>query len=86
MCNGCAPVRDMTVPEEIQALKEYNVPESVIERIYRKVMECEEMESFRMKTRDDVIQELQQKNRNKDAVIDALGAYMAIQNARIREV
>lgn len=80
-CRNDVPVREMTLPEEIQALKEYNVPERVIERIYKKVMECGEMESLRMKNRDEVIQELQQKNRNKDAVIDALGGYLAIKNS-----
>lgn len=83
-CRNDIPVREMTLPEEIQVLKEYNVPDHVIDRIYKKVMEAGEQESFRMKTRDEAIQELQQKNRNKDAVIDALGGYLAIKNSGYR--
>lgn len=80
------PVREMTLPEEIRALNEYGVPESVIERIYRKVQECEEAEIRMIEYRDSLIHELQEKTRNRDAVIDALGAYLAIKNAGYREV
>ena len=74
------PAREKTLPEEIKALKEYNVPDSVIDRIYRKLEECGELENRRIEARDFTIQELHNKNRNKDAIIDALGAYLAIKN------
>ena len=85
-CNGSAPVREMTLPEEILALKEYNVPDSVVDRIYKKVMECGEWERKRIESREAVIQDLQESDRNHKAVINALGAYLAIQEARVREV
>lgn len=78
--------REMTLPEEIRALKEYNVPESVIERILRKVDECAKWEKERIESRDTLIQELQESNRNNKAILDALGAYLVIKNARCREV
>jgi hypothetical protein len=84
--NNDTPVREMTLPEEIQALKEYNVPERVIERIYKKVMECEEAEQLRLKHRDSMIHDLQDSNRNHKAVINALGAYLVLQEAIVREV
>lgn len=85
--SGCAPVREMTLPEEIRALSEHNVPDHVIERILRKVEECGEWERRRIESRDTAIQELQESNRNKDAVIDALGGYLAIKNSgHVREL
>jgi hypothetical protein len=80
------PVREMTLPEEILALEQYNVPKRVVERIYKKVQECGEAETRMIRHRDSLIQELQEKTRNRDAVIDALGAYLAIKNAGYREV
>ena len=85
-CEENRPVRDMSVPEEIRALKEYNVPDSVIERILRKIEEGEEQEQLRLKYRDRIIQDLQESDKNNRAVINALGAYLAIQEARVREV
>lgn len=80
-CKDNRPVREMTLPEEIRELEKYDVPDHVIERICRKVAECGEMEMSRIKSRDTLIQELQESNRNKDAVIDALGGYLAIKNS-----
>ena len=77
MSEGCAPCREMTLPEEIKALKEYNVPEHVIDRILRQVNEKAEWERLREKNYERVIQDLKEKNRNKDAVINALGGYLA---------
>ena len=80
------PVREMTLPEEIKALSEYNVPPSVIGRILRKVNGCGEQEQLRLKYRDSIIQDLQESDRNHKAVINALGAYLAIKEARVREL
>lgn len=85
-CRNDIPVREMTLPEEIHALKEYNVPDHVIDRIYKKVVECGEWERKRIESREAVIQDLQESDRNHKAVINALGAYLAIQGARVREV
>ena len=71
-------VREMTLTEEILALKKYNVPDNVIERIFRKVDEMEEWENNRAKNRIKVVKELQDRNRHKDYVIDALGEYLEI--------
>lgn len=85
-CRNDAPVREMTLPEEIRDLAKYDVPDSVIERIIRKVEECGEWERQRIESRDNVIQDLQESDRNNKAVINALGAYLAIREARVREV
>lgn len=80
------PCREATLLEEIRDLSKYDVPENVIERISKKVNECGEWEKRRIEDRDRAIHDLQESNRNKDAIIDAVGGYLAIQSMRCREV
>ena len=85
-CKANTPVKEMTLPEEIRALSEYGVPESVIGRILKKVNDCAEWERECIESRNTVIQELQKTDRNYRAVINALGAYLAIKEDGFRGV
>lgn len=83
----CVVKRKITLRDELLALKEYDVPDYIIERIHKKVEERVDSERFKLDNRDEIIQELQQKIKSKDAVIDALGTYLAVKNAGyIREL
>ncbi len=76
------PVREMTIHEEITALKEYDVPELVIKRIIMKLTEQDERDRRIYADQDKTIARLYDMRRNDIAVIDALGAYLAIQDER----
>ena len=73
---GCVSVRDRTIYEEIRALKEFKVPEYVIECIIAKLAEQEEREKQRYKDKDAIISTLRELNEDKSAVIDAVGDYI----------
>lgn len=89
MDKGCKmdrPVREMTLPEEIRELAKYDVPDTVIDRLLRKVEDCGKAEMERSMRNDRIIRELQDHNHNKDAIINALGRYLVIENSRCREL
>ena len=73
-------VRELGLIDEIEALKEYNVPEPVIHRIIDKIMRCAEDEKRRNCYFDDIINNLRDIDRNNKAVINALGCYLRYQD------
>ena len=88
MSRGTAKARtqELTLKEEILTLTKYKVPQVVIDCMLEKLKECGEAEKRRIKYRDTYIGILQEENNRKNAVINALGAYLIIQEEMNREV
>lgn len=80
------PVREMDLYDEIWALKEYNVPAVIIERMHNKVAEHEEREKVRYRDKDETIARLQLQNSNLISVLNATGYYLRLHDGTIGEV
>lgn len=76
MCSA-VPVREMTLIEEIGELKEYGVPQNVIDRMRVKAEEAEKWNKKSMENREKTIRAWAEKDRNSQAVINALGSYIS---------
>ena len=74
-------VRDMNLREEIENLKEYNVPEEVIERMLKKHDEMLEWHTERIEEKRAEVHKAEEKEINRLAVIDALGDYLTRKNS-----
>lgn len=79
------PVREMTLEEQIRALKEYDVPEPFIERMLDTLVGMEERVKRRYADKDKLIGILYDTISYKDEAINALGAYIKMCNAQHRE-
>ena len=72
--------REMTLREEIENLKECNVPEPVIERMLKKHDEIVEWHTERIEEKRAEVHKAEEKEINRLAVIDALGDYLTRKN------
>jgi hypothetical protein len=78
-------VKERGLIDEIEALKEFNVPEPVIHRIIDKVMRCAENEKMRYRDKDEEITKLKLQYSNLLAVLNATGYYLSLHESIIRE-
>ena len=69
--------REMTLREEIENLKECNVPEPVIERMLKKHDEIVAWNDDRREELHKEIDVLEEQARNRQFAIDAIGYYIA---------
>jgi hypothetical protein len=81
----CVPLRDMDLHERIRALKEYDVPQPVIDRILCELTEYIESEKMMYRDKDKLIGTLYDTISYKDEAINALGAHIKTLKAQYRE-
>lgn len=77
MCVKAEGVREMTLIEEIGELKAYGVPQNVIDRMLRKAGDAEKWHKKMIANREKTVRAWAEKDRNSQAVINALGSYIS---------
>lgn len=79
------PVRERGLCEEIRALKEFNVPEHIIDRLLCKLAEQAEKEEMRQRNMTEEITRLHIQKSNLISVLNATGYYLSLHENIIRE-
>ena len=77
MCENIGETREMTLIEEIRELKRHGVPQNVIDRMRRKAEEAEKWHKKSLDDRERAVRAWAEKDRNSQAVINALGSYIS---------